>query len=219
MEQDRAADILSLLSHELRGPLGVIRGYLRLLEQASPALTDAQQRAVAAALKASDRTAELLTQTSLLANVQRGTVVLARRTVALADVLTNAVAEASRTSGKGLTFEPRDLPPARIDVDPAVLSNALANLMTAVVRARPSDPAIAVTAARDVRDGTAGVATRVAPPETTQADPHAVDITRGGHGLDLPIACALIAAQGGSLHELREGSRFAGVVVWLPTTP
>ena len=71
MPPDQSPRILSLLSHELRGPLGVIRGYLRLLEQAGPELSDSHRQAVTAALKASDRAAELLDKASMLAQLQR----------------------------------------------------------------------------------------------------------------------------------------------------
>ena len=73
MQPEQSPRLLSLISHELRGPLGVIRGYLRLLEQTGPELSDSHRQAVTAALKASDRAAELLTQTSMLAscNVRR----------------------------------------------------------------------------------------------------------------------------------------------------
>ncbi len=72
MTSDPSGQLLSLLSHELRSPLGVIRGYLRLLDDPSGSLTAQQRQAVAAAIRAADQAAHLLGQASFLAQLRRG---------------------------------------------------------------------------------------------------------------------------------------------------
>src|SRR5688572_323275 len=57
---DEMPRVLSLLSHELRGPLGVVRGYLRLIDQTATELSDRSRQSIAAALRASDRMADVL---------------------------------------------------------------------------------------------------------------------------------------------------------------
>jgi hypothetical protein len=44
----------------------------------------------------------------------------------------------------------------------------------------------------------------------------ALDTMRGGLGLDLPIAEAIIASHDGRVTELLDGGRCVGVVVWVP---
>src|SRR5688572_7016865 len=117
--------ILSLLSHELRSPLGVVRGYLRMLEQLG-SLSDQQQSAVAAAMKASDRATELLEQASMLSQLQRGDTQLDFKTVSLLPILSAAV--------EGVQL-PTD-PPVRVEIGdvPAVLVNADETLLRGVLR-------------------------------------------------------------------------------------
>jgi signal transduction histidine kinase len=43
-----------------------------------------------------------------------------------------------------------------------------------------------------------------------------LDTTRGGLGLDLPIAEAVVTSHGGHIAEIADGGRCVGVVVWLP---
>ena len=86
--------LLSLASHELRGPTGVARGYLRLLEQ-DPALPERAQRAVVETAKALSRVAALLDEVSELARIATGEVRLSRRESSL-QALVEAAAEAIR---------------------------------------------------------------------------------------------------------------------------
>lgn len=219
MQSDQSVHVLSLLSHELRGPLGVIRGYLRLLEQTGPDLSAQHRQAVSAALKASDRAADLLTQTSMLAQLQRRETPLDLKPVALNDLLTIAV-EGSRAAGPpAVRLEMSEVPATQVAADATLLQGALAALVAAVVRAQARDTTVNIAAAAHARDGTAGVTITIATDASAAALTEcALDITRGGLGLDLPIAQHLMGAHGGELRELRDGDRYAGVVVWLPTT-
>src|SRR5687767_11550287 len=118
------AQVLSLLSHELRGPLGVIRGYLRLLDQ-TPDLADAQARqAVTATLQASDRLAEILDQASLLAHLERGDLKIERRRVALADLLEAARQAVALPANAPAILLLGNVPAAELDADRARLSSA-----------------------------------------------------------------------------------------------
>ena len=92
---DEAPRVLSLLSHELRGPLGVIRGYLRLIDQTATELSDRSRESIAAALRASDRIADVLEEASLLGHLQIGDVQLDPRPVALATIVHAAVQNAA----------------------------------------------------------------------------------------------------------------------------
>jgi signal transduction histidine kinase len=219
MQPDQPARVLSLLSHELRGPLGVIRGYLRLLDQTGADLSAEHRQVVAAALKASDRAADLLTQTSMLAQLQREETPFAFRPLELQDLLTTAVAGVHVPGEPSVHIEIGDVPAARVSADRPLLQGALTTLIAAVVRAQVRETTLRIVLDDHPRGGAGGVSIRIAA-DTSPDTPTevALDITRGGLGLELPIAQHLIAAHGGELGELRCRQRYAGVVVWLPTT-
>lgn len=219
MDADHSARVLSLLSHELRGPLGVIRGYLRLLEHTGAALSDQQRQAVAAALKATDRAADLLTQTSMLAHLDRGETPFDFNPVALKDLLAAAVEGVRSAEDPAVRLDVGNVPSALIAADESLLSGALTSLLCAVVRAQARETTLRVTAVPQAREGGDGIAVTIAAdPLRETLTERAIDLTRSGLGLDLPIAQRLIAAHRGDLRELRNGERCAGVVVWLPTT-
>jgi signal transduction histidine kinase len=127
---DEEPRVLSLLSHELRGPLGVIRGYLRMLSQSGPELSDRSRETVAAALRAADRLAEILDEASLLAHFQVGKVSLEPRKTSVASVVQAALQAA--TLPAGVTAEVEPVPELDLDADERHLSGALATLIMLV---------------------------------------------------------------------------------------
>lgn len=218
MSSDDASRVLSLLSHELRGPLGVIRGYLRLLEQTGPDLSDRHRQAVTAALKASDRAADLLTQVSMLAQLQRRETPFDFKPVAFKDVLRAVLDGMHVPDDPVVRLEMSAVPSARISADEALLRGALTTLVSAVVRAQAAETVLKMAVEEHTRDGVNGVSMTIATdtPRETLSE-RAIDIGRGGLGLGLPIAQHLIATHQGDVRELRNDERYAGVVVWLPT--
>jgi signal transduction histidine kinase len=207
--------LLSLLSHELRSPLGVIRGYLRLLDQQGEALSENHRAAIGKALSASERAAELLGQASTLAQLQKNETAIDLRPVAIGPLLRTAAASVRLPEDPRVMLEIADSTDFRVDADAALLRGALTALTSAVARAQATETTVRIAATREPLDGRAGVSIAIAP---TGPAVHAreLDITRGGLGLDLPIAAAVIAAHHGRVQELRDGDRYAGVVVWMP---
>jgi hypothetical protein len=70
----------------------------------------------------------------------------------------------------------------------------------------------------EARDGERGIALTITAMEPLKAS-HVdcpLDLSRGGLGLELPIAAFVIDAHRGQVMERREQQRFVGVVVWLP---
>jgi signal transduction histidine kinase len=216
---DQIARILSLLSHELRSPLGVIRGYLGLLNQSGDTLSILHRDAVKAALRASDRAAEILTQASTLAQLQRSRDSIRLEPVAVDALFASAIEAVQRPAGRAVQIERGPIPPGLIRADAARLRDALTAIAAAVVRAQTRSDRILVTADLHERHNLPGVTLRIvsaaAGSSLTEAP---VDLSRGGLGLDLPIADFVIAAHGGHLTELRDGDRAAGMVVWVPLT-
>src|SRR5688500_17698000 len=110
---------LSLLSHELRSPLGVIRGYLRLLDQQGEALSENHRAAIGKALSASERAAELLGQASTLAQLQKNETAIDLRPVAIGPLLRTAAASVRLPEDPRVMLEIADSTDFRVDADAA----------------------------------------------------------------------------------------------------
>lgn len=220
MASDNFAGLLSLLSHELRSPLGVIRGYLRLLDQQGASLSENQRNAISKALEASERAAELLGQASTLAQLQKNEITIELRPVAIGTLLEAAAADVRLPEDPAVRLEVVDSADVEVDADVALFRGALAALTSAVARAQATETTLRIAANRQVVDGREGVSIAIAPvAHANSLIARDLDITRGGLGLDLPIAAALVAAHQGRVQELRDGDRYAGVVVWMPVSP
>jgi signal transduction histidine kinase len=198
-----------------------MRGYLRLLEQQGTELSEPHQHAVTAALRASARATDLLTQVSTLARFYRGEVSLNRRPVALEPLLRAAMHAVALPPEPIVTLHVIDIPPCTVLADDELLRSAVAHVTTAVVRAQAMDARVILQAAAAEREGADGIAITISsssnPDGAAGATSQQVfDIMRGGLGIDLPIAAFLIAAHGGVLHERRQADRFAGATLWLP---
>jgi len=220
MESDQSARVLSLLSHELRGPVGVIRGYLRLLEQTGAELSDQHRQAVSAALRASDRAADLLTQASMLAQLQRDETPLVFAPVAFNALLESAAAGVQLPDTPAVRLDVQNtVAGATIAADANLLRGALTTVIAAVVRAQPRDATVYVSTRPQPQAGADGIAIAVATVRSLDGlIDQPIEIMRGGMGLELPIAQHLIAAHHGDLRGLADGDRAAGMLVWLPST-
>lgn len=217
MNHEQLGRLLSLISHEVRAPLGVMRGYMRLLEQ-SHDLPETHRHAVTAALKASDRAADILGQVSALARLQRDEVAAALKPTALEPLLRAAVHAVSMPPEPIVTVHVGETTALSITADEQLLRIALAGLTSAVVRAQATDCRVFLLARPETRAGRPGVMLTITPTESESASAHEVplDITRGGLGLDLPIAAFIIAAHDGLVFERHEDNRFVGIIAWVP---
>lgn len=219
MMDDQIARILSLLSHELRSPLGVIRGYLGLLNQSGDTLSNLHRDAVKAALRASDRAAELLTQASMLAQLQRSRDSIRLEPMAADALFASAIEAVRLPADRPVHIERGSIPPGTIRADATRLRDALTSVAAAVIRAQTRNDRVLAAGDLHERDHAPGVRLRIVSAAVASNLTEApVDLSRGGLGLDLPIADFVIAVHGGHLAELRDGDRVAGMVVWLPLT-
>ncbi len=221
MTPDDLSRLLSLISHELRAPLGVVRGYLRLLEQRAGALTKEDRQVITAAMNASRHAAELVDQVGQLGHLVPQDAALTLRATPLDRLLDAAIAAARRPEIPDVHVErpaPSDLV---VPADQALLSDALASLITAIVRAQPTATTVTVTARREALVNRSGVTIEIATGEAraTDAIEGDLDIRRGGLGLGLPLAAAVIHAQHGNVRERSLRGRPVGMVVWLPLSP
>jgi two-component system, OmpR family, sensor histidine kinase ArlS len=217
MNHDDFGRLLSLISHEVRAPLGVMRGYMRLLEQQGTELSEPHRHAVTAALKASERATEILGQVSALARLQRQDVVTLKPTP-LEPLLRTAVHAVTMPPEPIVTVHVGDTPALTLRADEDLLRVAVAGLTSAVVRAQAVDCRVYLLTREELRDDRRGVMLTIATTdvEHTRARQVPLDVMRGGLGLDLPIAACIIATHRGSVCERREDDRFAGIAAWIP---
>jgi two-component system, OmpR family, sensor histidine kinase BaeS len=204
--------LLSLTSHELRGPTGVVRGYIRLLEQ-DVTIGERPRRVMLEMSRATDRLAALLDEVSELAHLKDGRLKLTFKRTSLRSVLNQAVQAVELPD----TFEadldvvaPVDV---RMRLDEARLRAAFCSLIMTLARAQ------AGAASFDLRLVKGRAATQViVQPRTLgrgTVEDRPVDFARGGTGLQLPIADAVIQGHGGRLRERWLAGRFAGFIVKL----
>lgn len=215
MTPDASGRLLSLLSHELRSPLGVIRGYLRMLDDPSSTLSDQQRTAVSAALRAADQAAHLLAQASQLAQLHRGEVQVPPVPIDLKALLESALpAPAPDTP---IDYDVGEVAVQTVSANRDQLRAALHSLLAAVARAQTTPGTITIDASRRRHGNEEGVLISLRRPDMPrQAVEMPLDTTRGGLGLDLPIAEAVVTSHGGHIAEIADGGRCVGVVVWLP---
>jgi signal transduction histidine kinase len=218
MNHEQLGRLLSLISHEVRAPLGVMRGYMRLLEQQGHGLSEAQRHAVTAALKASDRAADILAQVSALARLQREEVSSVLKPTPVEPLLRAAVHAVSMPPEPIVTVHVGNTPAVSIAADEDLLRIAIAGLTSAVVKAQAVDCRVFLLTRAEARDGRPGVTLTIATTdaESASAQEGPLDIMRGGLGLDLPIAAFIVAAHHGLVFERREEDRFAGITAWVP---
>jgi signal transduction histidine kinase len=210
-----AGRLLSLLSHELRSPLGVIRGYLRMLDDPSSTLSNQQRMAVSAALRAADQAAHLLAQASQLAQLHRGEVQRSAVPTGLKALLESALP--APALDPPITYDVGDVAVQTVSANRDQLRATLHSLIAAVARAQTTPGSIAIDASRRRHGNEEGVLISMRRQDLPkQAVEMPLDTTRGGLGLDLPIAEAVVASHGGHITEIADGGRCVGVVVWLP---
>lgn len=193
-----ASSTLRLLAHELRTPVGVIQGYLKMLVDGR--VDDQMRPRVMSQLQqAASRVAQLTQQASDLAHWVSGANARDHQNVPverlIAGILQRAPQNLQVTTAVAPACEAMICPASDL---PALVESGLA-LVTAMTRNRS---AIALV----VRPGEQGsVDIAVTTPDAhfdTFADARPVDLGEGGVGLSLLIASAMVAAHDGRLWQI-----------------
>lgn len=217
LTSEQLASLLSLISHEVRGPVGVMRGYLRMIEQQGDNLTDFQRSAVAAGLRAGQRAEDILGQLSALARLERGEGVPALTAVPIGPFLQSVAADLPVPTDPVVTVHVADTPAVSIRADQEMAGLALRGIATAVVRAQAGDANVYLLTQEDPqRPGTVKITIKAMEAASDGQVERPLDLSRGGLGLDLPLAAFIVESHNGRVVERRIGSRLTAMVVWWP---
>lgn len=233
-EQERHAadrrkdEFLATLAHELRNPLAPIRQAARIAR--APSATAEQLRWSTEIIERQVNHMALLLDDLLdVSRITRGTLVLRRERVALAEVIAAAV-ETSRPAIDARSHALRlELPPSPVwvDADPVRLAQVLANLLNNAAKytdrgghirlwtSRPADDAIAIHVSDDGIGLDTASLTRVF--EMFSQVTSSIERSEGGLGIGLALVRGIVAMHGGRVEARSEGpGRGSEFVVHLP---
>jgi len=212
MPDHALAALLSLASHELRGPTGVVRGYLRMLDVDST-LGLRPRKVIGDAMRAADHLVGLLDEIGELSRLKDRAATLTLKSMSLRSVLNQAVQAVTLPASHDIELDVVAPADVRMRVDEARLREAICTLIFVLARAQSGATTIELQLSRTK----AGAVITVTPHTLGHGKivDQPLDLTRGGSGFLLPIADAVIQAHGGRLRERWVAGRWSGFIVKL----
>lgn len=204
--------LLALTSHELRQPTGVVRGYLRMLDH-DPTLSQRARKVIGDATRAADRLVGLLDEVGELARLKDRAVRLSLKSHSLRSVLNQAVQAVELPDSHDVELDVVAPVDVRRRFDEKRMRAVFETLITVLARAQTGAATIDLRLTRTKSTAYVWVTPRSLARGKVVDQP--LDVTRGGAGLLLPIAEAIVQAHGGRLRERWLGGRWSGFVVKL----
>lgn len=215
---------MSLAVHELRTPVTVVSGYLRMLlrEQAGP-LTEKQRKMLEEADRSCTRIGAIVSEMSELGKLEGGTLTVSGTEMDLAALTEELASDMHEGEDRGIRLEVRGTKqPLMVMGDRTRLAAALQALMHAALRER-GDPGVIVVECSTVTDPNQPWAVVVIGEEPVARSlieaartPPPFDEWRGGLGLALPVGRRVIEALGGALWSAPGDTPRAGSALRLP---
>jgi signal transduction histidine kinase len=229
------ARLLSLIAHELRTPLSVTSGYVKMLASERPGpLTEAQKHALGGAGRSCTHLTTVASDLSLLGRLERGEVSPQPAAIDLAELAGEVVEAYVVHPDHPVTVGVAESASAPLTLlaDRENLRRALTALVAAVVRAAPDDGAVRIgwqtLTASNEWSGVAGMddgpriligmtlADRLdglLRAEASGLEP--LDEFQAGLGMSLPVVRRLMGLEGGTIRSARE-SQALGLRLTLP---
>lgn len=222
-EQDFFARTMSLAVHELRTPVTVVAGYLRMLlrEQAGP-LNEKQRKMLEEADRSCGRLGALVAEMSELGKLEGKQVAMGRQEIDVSALVAELASDMHEGSDRGVTLRVRGAGPVVVTGDRARIAAALKALMHSALRER-GEPGVIIVECTAVTGnpgwGVVAIGDEAVVASLTRAasaPPEAFDEWRGGLGLALPVARRVIEAHGGALWSADGDHARAAAAVRLP---
>ncbi|GAA3147185.1 hypothetical protein GCM10010466_42740 [Planomonospora alba] len=235
-ELDRLKDeLMAMVSHELRNPVGVIRGYAEMLREA-PGLDDEHRAFIEVIDRKSDHLQRLVDDLLDLARLETGRVALDARTVWLPRLIQQAVDDhRAAAAAKDITLTTELAHYLHAHADPVRLRQVLDNLLSNAVKYTPPGGTVTVTAGspgdggdhpgRHVTVTVADTGIGIPAEEYEQLFSRffrastAKEAGVKGTGLGLAITKAIVEAHGGAITAAPRGGGGTVFTVCLPVAP
>ena len=197
---------MSLAVHELRTPVTVVAGYLRMLlrEQAGP-LTEKQKKMLEEADRSCGRLGALVAEMSDFGKLEGGDVAFARQEFDLSGIVVELASGLHDGDDRGVLLEARASTPVMVTGDRARIAAAVKALMQSAVRERVEPGVVVARCSAGIDNpgwGVLAIGDEAALDELERgavASPSEFDEWRGGLGLALPVARRVIEAHGGAV--------------------
>jgi signal transduction histidine kinase len=216
--------VVSLAVHELRTPVTVVAGYLRMLlrEQGGP-LTDKQRKMLEEADRSCSRIGGLVAEMSEFSKLEAQELGLVRADLDLA-ALVAEVASGMHDNDRGVRLDVRGADrPLMVSGDRPRLAAAVKALLHSAIRERGEPGVVVVTCSTRegsppwaiVAVGDDALVATLADSASAQSLP-SFDEWRGGMGLALPVARRVLEAHGGAVWSAADSTSRAAAALRLP---
>src|SRR5947207_8983750 len=216
--------MMSLAVHELRTPVTVVCGYIRMvLKEHGGPLTEKQKKMLLEAERSCERISALVAELSDLGKLESSELSVAHQEIDLSRLVVELAGDMHEGEDRGVRLDVRvPTRPIVVTGDRARLSAAITTLLHAALRER-GEPGV-IVADCSVLDGTPpwavlAVGEEEALPSLIAASlgtPPPFDEYRGGLGLALPVARRVVEALGGALWSAPGERPRAGSALRLP---
>ena len=210
--RDESAKALNLLIHDLRAPLSVAQGYLRLLQQNRIEAEADRQRAMTQSMEALGRITRLCEEAAAFVAEPASTVgpimtVRAAEFVGASDrrVCGTVFATDIRHSSSDLSGTMRS---AHLDR----LVQSVAVVLCAVRRSTRKEP-VSVSVLEEEKEARFLLGCDDDRAALVSGSPETFDPWRGGHGIALPLACRTITEAGGRIWTVADGRGAVGIAL------
>jgi signal transduction histidine kinase len=200
----RYLELISQTVHELRTPLSIVSGYLRMLKGDSESLNDRQIKMIDESEKACGRLNAIIKELSDAGKMDAGSLKLVRRPIDAFSIVDEVAGLVHEASDRGVRLEVRGpAAGATMSGDGMQLRSAFHSIFRALLREKPSNCLVVAERRIEKIDGRAEAVLIVADDGSVQAaydrEPGPFHEKRGGTGLSLQLARRVVEGHGGRL--------------------